>query len=413
MIIHLEFGLFIVFKNGIKRFIYAEMKDKTIIRITTVSDSFNTLLKGQLNYMNNFFNIIGVTSPGTFFNLVEKNENVKLVPIKMTRTISPISDLLSLVKLYFLIRKEKPHIVHTHTPKAGILGMLAAFLARVPYRMHTVAGMPLLESKGIKRFILECVEKITYMCSTRVYPNSFILKDFIINSNFCDKTKIKVIGNGSSNGIDLDYFCSSNISTSIKNSLKNDLDISDDDFVFCYIGRIVSDKGINELVEAFKNLNIKFDNIKLIMVGNREDGLDPLIESTNFEIKSNCNILEVGYKNDVRPYLSISDLFVFPSYREGFPNVVLQACAMEVNSLVSDINGCNEIIVDGVNGSLVSPKNIDELQEKMKYFLLNNKDCCDLLRKSREQVKLKYSRKVYWEYLKKEYMSFLDLDNVN
>ncbi|MBI65521.1 MAG: glycosyltransferase family 1 protein [Candidatus Marinimicrobia bacterium] len=389
------------------------MKDKKIIRITTVPESFNTLLKGQLNYMNNFFNVIGVTSPGDVFNMVEKNEGVKLVPIKMTRIISPLSDLFALIKLYFLMIKEKPQIVHTHTPKAGILGMMAAFLARVPYRMHTVAGMPLLEYKGIKRFILECVEKMTYLCSTKVYPNSFVMKDIIINSNFCDKDKLNVIYNGSSNGIDLDYFSVNNISKLVKNDLKNNLNISDDDFIFCYIGRVVGDKGINELVEAFKNININFDNIKLIIVGNRENDLDPLMKNTNNEIRSNPNIVEIGYKQDVRPYLSISNLFVFPSYREGFPNVVLQACAMGVNALVSDINGCNEIVVNGVNGSLVPAKNVKALQEKMKYFLLNNQDNSDLLTKSRELIKSKYSRKVYWEYLKKEYMSFLDLDNVN
>jgi glycosyltransferase involved in cell wall biosynthesis len=283
--------------------------------------------------------------------------------------------------------------------------MFAAWLARVPHRLHTVAGLPLMEASGIKRKILNCTEKLTYQCATHVYPNSNGLKTFIVKNKFCPESKLKMIGNGSSNGIDTNHFSPIHFSRQEKASLKYQLDILSESIVFCFVGRLVKDKGINELVSTFSILNSQFSIVKLLLVGPFERELDPLLPETEEIIQENPNIISTGYQTDVRPYLAISDIFVFPSYREGFPNVVMQAGAMELPSIVTDINGCNEIIIDGVNGLIIPPKNQEALKEKME-LLIHDIDLRNRLKSNaREMITSRYEQQLVWEALLEEYKS--------
>src|SRR4051812_19014975 len=253
---------------------------KKIIRIATVPLSLDKLLENQLNYINQFYKVTAVSSSKEALIKIGKKEGVAVFDVELTRVISPLNDLKAVIRLYRFLKKEKPLIVHTHTPKAGTVGMMAAKLARVPIRMHTVAGLPLLEIQGKKRRLLNFVEKITYACATKVYPNSFELKDIIIKEGFCKPQKLKVLGNGSSNGINTSYFDPSHYSEDQKTKFKDTWNVSADDFVFVYVGRIVKDKGINELVNAFKRLCTKYNNIKLLLVGPFEPELDPLHPET-------------------------------------------------------------------------------------------------------------------------------------
>src|SRR5690554_2363157 len=200
--------------------------DPKLIRITTVPQSLRGLLKGQLKFMSeNGFEVIGVSSPGEALKDVEKNEGVKTVGIEMTRSITPLQDLKALVQLIQLFRKEKPQIVHTHTPKAGLLGMIAARLAGVPHRLHTVAGMPLTVATGFKRQLLNQMEKLTYVCATKVYPNSYGLEQIILKEKFTNPTKLKVIGKGSSNGIDTSQFDPVLVSEETKKEIRKNFGI--------------------------------------------------------------------------------------------------------------------------------------------------------------------------------------------
>jgi len=374
-----------------------------LFRITTVPVSLKTLLKGQLGFMQQYYKVTAISSDCNQLKEVGINEDVKTYSVELTRQITPFKDLKALWKLYRYFKKEKPFIVHTHTPKAGTVGMLAAKLAKVPHRLHTVAGLPLLETQGIKRTLLNFVERITYKCATRVYPNSFNLKNIIIEEKFCSSKKLKVIANGSSNGIDTTYFSLSQISDNTKTELNQKLNIKGNDVVFCFVGRLVKDKGINELVQAFMEINQQNSSTKLLLVGGFERELDPLLPETEKEINDNPNIISVGHQKDVRPYLAISDIFVFSSYREGFPNVVMQAGAMELPSIVTDINGCNEIIENEVNGLIIPPKDVKNLKEKM-LLLLNDNDLWNKLkRKSREMITSRYEQKMVWEALLTEY----------
>jgi len=375
-----------------------------LIRITTVPMSLDKLIEGQMKFMaSHNFEVVGISSPGDLLEKVGKKEGVKVKGINMSRKITPIQDLKAVIKLYQFLKKEKPFIVHTHTPKAGVVGMLASYLAKVPNRLHTVAGLPLLESTGLKRKVLNAVEKITYNCATNVYPNSYGLKNIILDNRFGNKEKLKVIGNGSSNGIDTSYFDPKLFSIKDKQDLKTNLGIKNTDFVFIFVGRLVSDKGMNELVAAFDKLSTENKKVKLLLVGSFEDELDPLQEKTTNTIINNKQIISVGYQNDVRPYFSVSNCLVFPSYREGFPNVVMQSGAMGSPSIVSNINGCNEIIENNINGLVIKVKSINAIYDAMKK-IISDKTLFNKLRlNSRKIIKMKYEREVYWNLLLREY----------
>ena len=386
--------------------------NKKLIRITTVPMSLKYLLKGQMAFMSkNGFNVTMISSDGQELNDVIENEKCAHIIIPLTRKITILKDLKATYNLYKLIRKEKPDIVHTHTPKAGIIGMLASYFARVPIRLHTVAGLPLMEAIGCKRIILNFVEKVTYKCSTKVFPNSYGLKKIILKHRFTSENKIKVIGNGSSNGIDTSYFDPELFSIKDNEYLKTNLGIKKTDFVFIFVGRIVSDKGINELVEAFDKICLVKENIKLLLVGPYEDELDPLQKKTKLLINNNENIISVGYQNDVRPYFSISNCLVFPSYREGFPNVVMQAGAMRLPSIVSDINGCNEIIENNINGLIIPKKDSNSLKESMQLFLENDTKLNECSRNSRNHIVEKYHCEIIWKLLVKEYDQYYSFKN--
>lgn len=378
-----------------------------LIRITTVPISLEKLISGQMAFMGrNGFEVSMISTDFAGKEVLEIKEQAKFIPVNMTRKISPLNDLISLKQLVKVLRNIRPNIVHTHTPKAGLLGMLAAKITGVPIRLHTVAGMPLMEASGLKRLILEKVEKLTYACATKVYPNSNQLKDFIIYSNFAKSNKLKVIGNGSSNGIDTTYFSSKHFTYLDNKLLKEKLHINKHDFIFIFVGRLVGDKGINELVYAFSQLTTP--NCKLLLVGAYEEELDALSAKTLNEIENNPHIVAVGFQADVRPYFAISDCLVFPSYREGFPNVVMQAGAMDLPAIVSDINGCNEIIIEGENGTIVPPKNTEDLLTAMLKIYNDVAWRTKMKAKAREMICIRFEQNVVWAAILNEYNSLLD-----
>lgn len=390
---------------------------KKLIRITTVPLSLDKLLGAQLTFMNQHFEVTAIAADAEELKRVALKYGVKHHHVEMTRAITPLQDLQAVYQLYRYLRKVRPEMVHSHTPKAGLVGMMAAFFAGVPVRMHTVAGLPLLEAVGFKRKILNFVEKLTYAFATKVYPNSYGLKDIILQERFCEPQKLKVLANGSSNGINTEIFSPAAVGIAQLEELRKELGIAPGDFVFLFVGRLVGDKGINELVRAFKNLTheayadsefeVAKKSLKLLLVGPLEQDLDPLAPETLAAIENYPQIISVGFRRDVRPYFAISDALVFPSYREGFPNVVLQAGAMELPSIVSDINGCNEIIAPLKNGLIVPVKDAAALQSAMKELISNPALYAAMKQSARPHIESLYRQEVVWDALLKEYRELL------
>jgi glycosyltransferase involved in cell wall biosynthesis len=382
-----------------------------LIRVTTVAISLRLLLTGQMKFMSeNGFKVYMVSSPDEHVPDLINEEQCEHFSAPMTRKITPLLDIISLIKLILLFRKLNPDIVHTHTPKAGILGMMAAWLLRVPIRMHTVAGLPWMESYGLKRKVLEITEKWTYFFATNIYPNSKRLKDFIASKNWVSEKKLKTIGSGSSNGVNVRFFSVNNEISDKALQMRSGLGISESNFIFCFIGRLVSDKGVNELVEATDILSKQRQDFSLILVGKTEDDLDPLSPETMKTIGRNNAIFNVGFANDVRPYIDASNMVILPSYREGFPNVPLQAGAMGKPCIATDINGSNEIIRHRETGWLVPPKNTKKLAEAMNYCLENRLEVIEKGLAIQKRVQADFDQQKIWKELLKEYKSHLSLE---
>ena len=379
---------------------------KKLFRISTVPVSLNILLKGQLEYLNQFYDVTAISGAGKDLDEVHQRERVKIHPIEMQRQISPFKDLKSLIQLYNYFRKEKPDIIHSITPKAGLLSMIAGKLAGVPIRIHTFTGLVFPYKKGIMQKILILMDKLLCICATNIYPEGRGVKNDLIEYGITQKP-LKILGNGNINGIDLDYFNPDLYSEKDSLSIREKLNIGQNDFVFLFVGRLVGDKGINELVKAFSELpRSSNQNIRrniLLLVGPYEDDLDPLLPGTIIEIQNNPNIISVGFQKDVRPYFAISDVFVFPSYREGFPNVLLQAGAMGKFSIVTDINGSNEIIENQINGTIIPVRNEIALKLEMMNAIELLKKNQDLKNICRMRIKNMFEQSIIWEVLKNEY----------
>ena len=372
---------------------------KKLIIITTVPMSLATLVKGQAKYLSSYFDVKLVTSFSEKNQEISKAEGVELKSIDMTRQITIIKDLRALIELYKYFKNQKPDIVYTFTPKAGLLGMMASFLSRVPVRIHNIVGMPLMEATGKKFILLKFIERLTYFFSTNLFCNSFGLKKFI-NDNLTKKD-VKVIAQGSINGVDTEFFKNTK-TLDEKELIRDKFKIDKKDFVITFVGRIVKDKGINELIEAFVNLSKKYNNLKLLLVGDYEEHLNPIKNENKILIDSLDSIITVGFQNDIRDFLSITDLFVLPSYREGLPNSLIEAGSFGIPLLATNINGCNEIIDDGITGILVEKKSAKKLEEAIDKLLEDKELYNSIKLKVRDRIIEKYEQKYFWNELKNE-----------
>jgi glycosyltransferase involved in cell wall biosynthesis len=371
--------------------------------------------------MNDHFEVIGVTTKDhKHFQEIQEREKIKMCAIRMNRTITPIADVIALFRLYVLFLREKPTIVHTHTPKAGFLGIIAAWLARVPIRLHTVAGLPLLETAGMRKIILSAIERLTYRQATRIYSNSPKLADILVKKRLVRRSKISTIGNGSSNGIDMRYFSRESVPNvnSLKDEVRRSNGFDDQDFIFCFVGRIAFEKGVSELVASFEKLVRVFatkgleKRPKLLFVGTFERENGSITNELETLIKTHPLVKYVGRHDDIRPFLIASDVLVLPSYREGFPGVVMQAGAMGLPCIVSDINGCNEIITPNENGLLVIPKDVNSLFRAMRDIIVNNSLYDQLAFNARRMIEGKYDQKLIWSQLLNEYRDLMSSYNL-
>lgn len=341
-----------------------------IIRISTVPGSLNTFCRGLLRELqeDEGYKVVAVSSQGAQLDELSRREGIRAIAVSMERHISPLKDLKSLYGLIRVFRREKPTMVHSITPKAGLLSMMAAWFCRVPVRVHTFTGLVFPTATGLTQKILILTDRITCTCATHIVPEGKGVKNDLINYRITKKP-LKVLGHGNVRGIDLDHYNPGFPEVQAEAAKLRKPGI----FTFIFVGRLVRDKGINELVEAFERLNNEFPASRLILVGRQEPELDPLKPETIAKIDNDKNIEAVGQQFDVRPWLAASDMFVFPSYREGFPNVVIEAGAMGLPSIVTDINGSREIIIEGKNGTIIPPRDADALYHSMKTFL----DCPD------------------------------------
>ncbi|MGZ9675086.1 glycosyltransferase family 4 protein [Flavobacterium sp. GNP001] len=376
-----------------------------LIRTATVAISLDILLKGQLSFLNSHYEVVAVSGADGHLETVAEREGVRVVSVPMSRSIAPIKDLVSLVKMYFLFKKEKPQIVHSITPKAGLLSMTAAYFAGVPVRMHTFTGLIFPYKKGLMQTLLLFMDKVLCRFATHIFPEGEGVKSDLQRYKVTTKP-LHVLANGNVNGIDTAFFDQSQVSESEQLTLRKELQLNLSDFVFVFVGRLVADKGVNELVSAFSELSKNNTHCKLLLVGPLESELDPLSAATLQAISTNRAIISVGFQADIRSYLSISNVFVFPSYREGFPNVVLQAGAMGLPSIVTNISGSNEIIQDNSNGIVIPVRDTQSLLTQMDLLLQDNVLTNNLAHSAREIIVTRYKQQMVWEAVLDTYKKY-------
>lgn len=373
------------------------MKMKKLIKISTVPQSLNGFCRGQLKMLSAYYEVVAVSSPEPELRMIEEREGVRTIAVPMERHISLLKDLRSLWRMVRVFRREKPDIVHSITPKAGLVSMLAAWICRVPVRMHTYTGLVFPTATGLLRQVLILTDRILCFCATDINPESLGVKEDLERFHITRKP-LRLIANGNVRGVDMDYYDRTPEVMAKARQIR-----MPGVFTFCFVGRLVGDKGINELVEAFDRLHREIPATRLLLVGPYENDLDPLKPNVDERIRRGDGIEAVGSQSDPRPYYAASDALAFPSYREGMPNVVLEAGAMGLPSIVTDINGSREIIRQGYNGVVIPPRDADALYQAMGRFATCREETARLAANARKNVADRYEQKMVWRALLAEY----------
>lgn len=388
------------------------MQQKKLIRITTVPMALRYLLPGQLQFMQqNGFDVLMISADGPELADVIKNEGCRHVIVPMTRKITPMQDLKCLYQLIKIFRKEKPDIVHTHTPKAGLLGMLAAKFCGVKVRIHTVAGMPLMVEKGFKLKLLTFIEKLTYWAANHVWPNSNSLFNYITQHQFVKPAKLQVIAKGSTNGINIARFNKTVLTQDGIDAVKQQINYTADNIYLLCIGRLVADKGIVELVQVFTQLQNQHAHLRLVLVGDFEPELDPLPADVLQKIKNNSAIIHITWTQQVEYFMQLANYFVFPSHREGFPNVLLQAGAMQCPIICSRIPGNIDIVMHEQTGLIFDTASQPQMQQHIEYAINNPQKMETMAETLYETVQADYRRENIWQNILTTYNQLLHLSS--
>ncbi len=368
-----------------------------LVYIVTHPLTAHALLKGQLSFMQtNGFETVLITSPDQSLEEIRERENVRIETVAMEREISPIQDLISLFRLYRIIRKLKPDIVNAGTPKAGLLGMIASFAARVPVRIYVLRGLRLETTKGWTRIILSLTERVAASCAHRVICVSESLRKAYLMHGLSDPAKTLVVGSGSSNGVDVERFSAS---LARKEETAKELGLTSGLNVIGFVGRLTRDKGIRELLEAFRLVSEPFPGLRLLIMGEAEPG-DPLEDNVIDQIRTDPRIIHTGFVTDTARYYAVMDLLVLPSYREGFPNAPLEAAAAGIPTVGFRVTGTMDAVDDGVTGKLVTAGDSNALAGAIRFYLENPEHRIAHGRAARDRVFQEFRNEMVWNNLK-------------
>lgn len=343
-----------------------------IARISTVPFFVVTQLKQQISVIGEHgAEVTVITSKGPELALLDALIGVTCMPINIVRFISPWTDLLALLRLFIFFRRYHTQIAHSTTPKAGLLTALAAFLAGVPVRLHTFTGQPWVDMRGPTRWLTRMSDRLIGMLNTRCYTDSVSQRRFLIEQGIVKASRLFCIGAGSLSGVDVHRFDPNRFLQYQRESIRQLLGIPSDSPVLLFVGRITVDKGVRELLEAFQRIKATASDSHLVLVGpfDTESGVFGSILLSDIEHLPDVHV--VGYTENPESYLSIAEILCLPSYREGFGTVVIEAAAMGVPTIGTNIYGLTDAVVHGETGLLVPPRNVEELTISIEKLLID------------------------------------------
>jgi glycosyltransferase involved in cell wall biosynthesis len=344
-----------------------------ICRTATVPFFLQNHLRGQIIAMAAAgHEVTLVSSNGPEVSLLKAIPNIHFHIVEIPRKISPFRDLVALWRLFRLFQHERYDIVHSTTPKAGMLTAIAGYMARIPIRLHTFTGQPWVEMKGILHHVAKSGDRLTSSLNTHCYADSFSQRELLIAEHVAQPNQISVIGSGSLAGVDVERF-DRNVWMAQKNAILEEIGVEAGSKVITFIGRLTKDKGIGELVRAFESLRGKGLKCSLLLVGPKEKDWELLPASVRCSIEDDPYIHCVGYTSQPERYLAASDIFCLPSYREGFGNVVIEAAAMGIATVGTNIVGLCEAVANNETGLLVPPKDHEALAAALRVLLVDDK----------------------------------------
>jgi glycosyltransferase involved in cell wall biosynthesis len=379
------------------------MKAIKLVHITTVPQSL-FFMTGQVGFMKERnFEIHGVSSPGEILSRFAKQEGVAVYPVEMPRRITPLRDLVAIAGILKVLRRVKPHIVHSHTPKGGVLGMVSAWLAGVPVRIYHMRGLPFTTASGWKRQVLIWSERIACRLAHRVFCVSSSIRQLAIDTRLCRPEKITILARGSGNGVDATgRFSDEHVSDLLREETMRRCKIPSEALVLGFIGRIVLNKGIVELTEAWARLREEFPHLHLLIVGPHE-AQDPIPSAVDHALRSDPRVHLIGEDWNVVPLYAVMDVLALPTYREGFPNTLLEAAAMKVPVVATKVPGCTDAVQDGVTGFLVPPYDGRRLAAAIRDYLSDPELRCRHGAAAREWVLQEFRPQGIWEAVHHEY----------
>ena len=380
-----------------------------LVHVTTVPETFG-FFRGQISFMKERkFEVHAVSSPGAMLAETAIRENIPVHPIEMSRRITPLADLLALTKLRRLFLTLKPAIVHAHTPKGGVLGTLAARMAGVPIVIYGMRGLPFVTAKGVKRLLLSLSETISCLMADRIFAVSFSIRQTVVRAGICPGNKIHVLAKGSSNGVDsAGRFNPEKLPAGIREEIRQRYRIPLNSLVIGYVGRIVKDKGIVELEEAWQSLRYDFPDVYLLMVGVVEPQ-DPVPPAVMARLEEDPRVRLTGGVKEMAPLYAAMDILVLPTHREGFPNTPLEAAAMQLPVVATKADGCAEAVVDAVTGFLVEPVNSQELAGAIRVLLRNPQLRKEMGDAGRLRAERDFNPEKIWHELYENYLELLKI----